>query len=216
MAAPKKIDYALIEPAWRAGIKTPEQLAADYTAETGVKVSRAAIIKHFNKLGVPRDLSAKINAKAEAMVSEAMVTGKVSTVTTKTDSEIINNGAIVVAEIRMGHRKDISKARKVALSLLDELEAMTDHRDLFEDLGIMLRSEDDKGQDKRNDLYNKIISGAGRVDSMKKLAETLKTLIALEREAYNIDSGKPDDQPKSVADLDARIEYLMKKANGGS
>ena len=28
MAAPKKVDYEAIEPGWRAGIKSPEQLAA--------------------------------------------------------------------------------------------------------------------------------------------------------------------------------------------
>ena len=102
MAAQKKVDYEAIEPGWRAGIKSPAQLAAEYTEATGISVSRSAIIKHFEKRGVPRDLSAKVHAKADAMVAEAMVTGKVSTVTTMADATIINAAAVDVSftEIR--------------------------------------------------------------------------------------------------------------------
>lgn len=186
MAAPKKVDYERIEPGWRAGIKSPAQLAAEYTAETGVSVSHAAIIKHFKKLGVPRDLVAKVKAKASAMVMESMVTGKVSSVTSKHDAEIIDQSATIIANVQVSHRSDIRRARTLCMSLLDELEAETGDIDLFRELGDILRSEDDKGQDKRNDVYQKVISSAGRIDSMKKLAETLKNLVGIEREAYGI------------------------------
>jgi hypothetical protein len=77
------------------------------------------------------------------------------------------------------------------------LRPETDNLALFQELGEILRSEDDKGSDKRNDLYQKVISGAGRVDSMKKLADTLKTLIGLEREAYGM-TDEPPPAPPSV------------------
>lgn len=188
MAAPKKIDYERLEPEWRAGVKSPAQLASEYTKATGISVSHAAIIKHFKKLGVPRDLGTKVKAKAAAMVTESMVTGKVSVVTTKRDSEIIDEAALTVANIQVSHRTDISRSRTLAMSLLKELEIETGNLDLFEQLGELLRSEDDKGQDKCNDIYRKVISSASRIDSTKKLADTMKTLIGLEREAYNIDT----------------------------
>ena len=122
MAAPKKVDYERIEPGWRAGILSPAQLAAEYTEATGVSVSHAAIIKHFKKLGVPRDLTAKVRAKADAMVMDAMVTGKVSSVTTKRDAEIIDESATRQAIVRLTHRTDISRARNVVMSLFEELE----------------------------------------------------------------------------------------------
>ena len=62
----------------RAGILSPRQLAAQYTEETGDPVSHAAIVNHFKKAGIDRDLAAKIRAKADAMVTQAMVTGKVT------------------------------------------------------------------------------------------------------------------------------------------
>jgi hypothetical protein len=94
--------------------------------------------------------------------------------------------ARAVANIRTAHRTDIACARRLAMAMLQELESVTGNADLFEELGRVLRSEDDQGQDRRNDIYRKVISSAGRIDSMKKLADTLKTLIVLEREAYGI------------------------------
>jgi hypothetical protein len=72
------------------------------------------------------------------------------------------------------------------MSLLGELETQTANLELFEQLGDILRSDDERGQDRRNDIYQKVISSAGRIDGMKKLSDTLKTLIGLEREAYGL------------------------------
>jgi hypothetical protein len=195
MAAPKKVDYERIEPDWRAGIKSPAQLAAEYTKATGVSVSHTAIIKHFAKLGVPRDLKAKVQAKAEAMVSQAMVTGKVSKETTKPDAEIIETAALTVATIRLAHRVDIDRARKLAMKMLGELEAETGDGKSFEKLGELLQTggdedgapADPKRREKLFEAYTKVVSLPARVDNAKKLAETLKTLIGLEREAYGIE-----------------------------
>ena len=63
MAAPRIIDYGRIEPGWRAGKLSVQQLADEYEKDTGKRVARSAIQKHFNGLGIPRDLSAKIKAK---------------------------------------------------------------------------------------------------------------------------------------------------------
>ncbi len=91
MAAHRRIDWERIEPGWRAGVKSVLQIAADYTKSTGDKVSHTAINKHFRDLGVPRDLSAKIKAKADAIVSASIVSGNVSTETTETTAKIINS-----------------------------------------------------------------------------------------------------------------------------
>lgn len=121
MAAPRKVDYARIEAGWRAGIKSAPQLAAEYTAETGVSVSHVAITKHFKKLGVPRDLAAKVKAKADAMVIAAMVANKVDA--TK-EASIIVEAAGQQAAVRLSHRSDISRARALVLSQLTELECL--------------------------------------------------------------------------------------------
>jgi hypothetical protein len=126
MAAHKTVDYDRIEPGWRAGLLSSYQLAAQYTKDTGQPCSRSAIVKHFEKLGIPRDLNAKIQAKADAMVAESMVTGMVSTATNAKDAEIINVGAVGVATIKVSHRGLAGKLRTLLEKLITELEASND------------------------------------------------------------------------------------------
>ncbi|MCU4488976.1 MULTISPECIES: hypothetical protein [Acinetobacter] len=202
----QKIDYDRIERGWRAGILSPRQLAAAYEEETGQKVSHAAIIKHFTKLGIPRNLAEKIKAKSDAMVTQAMVTEQVTPVTIKRDQEIIEDAATQLTYVRLNQRKDIQRSRKIAMSLFDELEMMVGQENvkLLEMLGELMWSPDDKGNDKVNDLYMKIISMPGRVKSMKDLSDTLKTLIALERQAFGLD----DENNKPVDALTALLERV--------
>ena len=99
-AAPGKqrsnCDWDAMEPEWRAGIKTVLQLSQEYG------VSRAAILKHWKTRGVDRDLTAKIHAKAEALVTQSMVTPEVTRERAVTDNEIILTNAHAILEIRLG------------------------------------------------------------------------------------------------------------------
>ena len=100
------------------------------------------------------------------------------------------------------HRKQISKAQELSDKLLDELTSQTDYIEELKELGELLRAEDDKGVDRMNDLYRKIIDGANRIDGIKKLSDTIKTLIALERQAFNIgdEAEKPQDGLQALLD----------------
>ena len=190
MAAPRKIDYDRIEHGWRAGLLSPHQLAASYTEETGQKVSHAAIIKHFKKQGIARDLSAKINDRANAMVTEAMVTGKVTAKPTIPDAAIIEEGSVQVANVKLAHRRDIQRARRLTNSLLDELEQQTAPETLamLSQLGELLCEPDEKtGRDRLNELYRAVISLPERSKTMKVLAESLQKLVDMERQAFGMD-----------------------------
>ena len=217
MAAPKKIDYDRIEPGWRAGLLSPHQLAALYTEETGQKVSHAAIIKHFKKSGIARDLSSKINDRANAMVTEAMVTGKVTSKPSIPDSLIIEQGSVQVATVKLAHRRDIHRARNLANALLDELEKQTDPITLalLADLGELLRNPDDKGMDKLNDLYHAIIALPERSKTMKVLVESLQKLVDMERTAFGMDAKGADDDKKGVEAVSTKDLLLLAKALRG-
>ncbi|MEY2854643.1 MAG: hypothetical protein RL030_1775 [Pseudomonadota bacterium] len=197
MAAKRKVDYERIEPDWRAGIKSPAQLATEYTEATGEPVSRVAIIKHFEKLGVPRDLAAKIKAKAESLVAASMVTGKVAAETKVRDAEIVEAGGLAAATVQLSHRADIRRARLLTMSLLAELEAQTGNVPGLVELGEILRSPNDSGSDRLNDIYRAVIALPERTKTMKALAESLKHLVGMEREAYGLDSKAPDGTPVS-------------------
>jgi hypothetical protein len=210
MAQQKKAapDWERIEADYRAGLLSVRELAAAHS------ISHTYINTRAKKFGWVRDLSKRIQDKAEALVSTATVSSDVSTETALSDRVIVEANAKVIADIRLAHRKDISRARKVAMSLLGELEIATDNIELFEELGSFLRSDDDKGQDKRNDVYQRVISSVGRIDSMKKLSDTLKTLVGLEREAYGVGSEPPggNSDPKqftAVDPIEAAKQYAL-------
>lgn len=192
-------DWERIEQLYRAGLLSVREIAV------ACGVSHTAINKRSKAEGWERDLKAKIKAKADSLVSKREVSSKVSTEQLATERGIVEANAEVIANIRMAHRSDITRSRRIANKLLDELEGLTDNRDLFDQLGELMRNPDDNGQDKRNDLYQKIIDLPGRSKVMKEMAETLKTLLILERQAYDLDSS--DDDSGKGGDV-TRIELV--------
>lgn len=187
-------DWERIEACYRTGTMSAREIASNHG------ITEGAIRKRAKKDGWSRDLTEKVRAKADELVRTETVRTEVRA-ETPTERQTVEVEAQVQARIRLSHRRDISRFRELCLGLLVELEAETSHLELFEQLGEMLRSEDDKGQDKRNDLYMKVISSAGRIDSMKKLSETLKTLVALEREAYGLAQEQKEEGAGTLAAL---------------
>lgn len=210
MAAPKKADYDRIEPGWRAGLLSPRQLATAYTEQTGHSISHAAIIKHFEKAGIARDLSWKIHDRANAMVTEAMVTGKVTPRPELPDSTIIEAGSMQIAGVQLAHRKDIHRKRAIVARLMDEVEQQVgpENAALLTDLGELMREPDDNGQDKRNDLYRKIISLPERAKTAKILAETLRITVDMERQAFGMDAKGADSAPGSAGYVPPSVNII--------
>ena len=146
---------------------------------------RVAIIKHFQKLGVPRDLKAKIQAKADSMVASAMVTGKVSTKTTATTAKIINGNATQQAAIRLGHQVGAARMQKLVVKLTAELERQTAKTAVLKD----------------------------RASTARALIDAFGRLVAIERETYGIsgtDTPPPPAPPSEDHSEARRREFYAK------
>lgn len=161
MTKRQKIDYARIEQGWREGILSPRQLAEQYTKEIGTPVSHAAIIKHFNKQGIERDLNAKIQSKSDRLVTQAMVTKKVTPEQRLQDKQIVDSASVHIAQIKLSHRKDFVRFKGTIESLQKELDELN----------------------KLKDPDNLVL----RTKVLKDLTDTHAKLVALERQAYNMD-----------------------------
>ncbi|MEJ3963052.1 hypothetical protein [Citrobacter braakii] len=185
MATP---DWEAIESAYRAGVLSLREIASQHG------ISDTAIRKRAKKEEWTRDLAAKVKAKADDLVRKREVRAKVRSENQISERELVEATAEAIANIRMEHRGDIKRARELANLLFSELSAECTDVEALHKLGELMLSPDEKGQDKLNDLYHKIISMPQRVKSMKDLSDTLKTLIGLEREAYSI----KEDEPSSV------------------
>jgi hypothetical protein len=147
-----------------------------------------------------QDLSAKIKAKADDLVTRQAVTEPVTANRAVSDRNIIDANAHAIADIRMAHRGDIGRNRRLALKMMEELESMTDNRELFAQLRDIIESVDGNDEDGKSDAYEKMqqafrgaLSLPGRVKMSKELSETLRVLIALERQAYGIDEGSSEE-----------------------
>lgn len=186
MAERKTVDWEGVEVAYRAGILSIREVGEKYG------VSHTLVNRRAKSHKWERDLAPKIKAKADSLVSKAAVS---SGVTMETVNSEIEANAHMQASVRLSQRKDISRSRKLVMTLLEELEEQTGNIELYKQLGELLYAPDDKGVDKLNELYHKVISLGGRTGTMKSLAESLKTLVALEREAFGIDEKKaPEGQ----------------------
>ncbi len=179
-------------------------------------MSRAAIIKHWDKEGVERDLSAKINAKAEALVTQALVTPQVTQKGRVSERELIEANANISATAVLAQHADLAESAELERKLMIELTVMTDQNEAFEQFGDMMRQPDEFNQDKKNDFYNGAISHPQRVKSAKLLMDMRKARIETERKVLRIDEKiQPGDTATTLTDAQraSRIAMLLSKAS---
>lgn len=177
-----KPDWEAIETAYRAGVMSLREIASQHG------ISEGAIRKRAKRDDWSRDLNAKIQQKADDLVRKQEVRKQVRNESTLTERVLIEATAEVIATVRMEHRGDIRRARELTNTLFDELGAQCADVSALERLGDIMFDPDDKGRDRLNEIYQKVISLPARVKSMKDLSDSLKTLIGLEREAYSIEN----------------------------
>lgn len=211
-------DWSLIEADFRAGLKSLRQIGAEHSLTEG------AIRKRAKKHDWTRDLSARIQAKAQMLVRKEAVRGTVRTPERIPESDVIDANANLVYGVQMAHRADTARARALVLGLMDDLETLgglgglggISGMDLAEALQDQSHpannpSEADKRRAARlRQTLDAVLSVPSRIDSGKKLVETLEKLIRIEREIYDITAASADDksQPASMTDT-ARTSRLM-------
>lgn len=175
-------NWEAIERDFRMGVRAVTAIAQEHG------ITEGAVRKRAKRDGWVRDLNAKVRAKADDLVRKAEVRTKVREDQQLTENRQIEVEANIQKEVRLAQRADIQRGRRLCLKLLSELEQQTDQVPELGELGEILRRPDDKGQDKLNDIYQAVISLPERTKTMKALAEALRILVSMEREAFGIDA----------------------------
>ena len=125
--------------------------------------------------------------------------------------------ASMQSKVLVGHRKDIERARRVVSVLLDELSLISDPaaQHHLEHLGELLADPDENGKlDKLNKAYRRVISISERVSGINTLSTALKTLIMLERQAYNIEGALVDPEAERPQEEVVKgLDKIMDKFN---
>lgn len=202
-------DWERIEVEYRAGVLSLREIATQYEGVNHVAIARRAKRDNWT-----RDLSEKIQTRADSLVTHAAVTGDV-TAKRVTEREVIEANAQRIAQVRGEHRHDITRMRTLVLRLLGECEAEAADPDVFEGIAVLLNSPDDRGMDKLNEAYRKAISLPVRIKGVKDLADTMKVLIGMEREAYGIVSAEADDSKPKDSGRPMSAEEAYRKMIGG-
>lgn len=158
-------DWEKIEADYRAGVLSLREIAA---ANPGV--SHQAIAKRAKASNWDRDISAKIQARADSLVDKALVDSAVDSKKVATERQIVDANARAIADVRLAHRKDIARAKGIANSMLDELEDGAQAYEL-----------------------------EARVKMSKTLIETLRIAIDMERQAFGMDAKGADGASPGTA-----------------
>ena len=184
----KPVDWHGVEAPFRAGIRSLKSIGIQF----GVVPS--AILKHFNKLGLKRDLRARVIARAQELVNEQAVNVKVNAEgAVARERDIVGASAIASAAVQIGHRADIARARRLVATLMAELEDIVDRPELFAMVHGALDNSEEEAIEALRSMARLVESLPARARVVKDLADTLRILIGLEREAFGLDTASGSD-----------------------
>lgn len=209
MPTKKQIDWEAIERDYRAGVLSLREIGEMHG------VSHTSVKKRAVAKGWDRDISAKIKAKADTLVSNAQVSTVATEERLETEKLTIEANARVIADVKLAHRDNIKTGRTLVQKLIEELLEECNQGESLETLGEMMQDKDAKF-DPLYAAYKKAISLPGRASTIKTLSDALANLIKLERQAFNLDvdyeGQKTEEKEIDIRDVARRIAYSLNRA----
>ena len=122
MVERKQVDWEGVERDYSAGLLSLRELADKYG------VAESYIRKKANQKDWSRDLSAKIQSKAEKLVRSEVVRSEVRTEKAITEKEIIDVNAQALVNVKLNHRKSIKRVNDLVDTLFEEIEELSEHK----------------------------------------------------------------------------------------
>lgn len=198
----KTVDWELIERDYRAGMLSIREIAKAHD------ISDTAIRKKAKAEGWERDLTEKIQEK----VRTELVRGPVRTANPQTEKEIVETAAATVVQVVRSHRKRITAQTELVDLLTHQLIGVAGKREDFEE-AIEEETAADKTGERRAKLM-KAISLPTHASTAVNLANALKTLVGLERQAFNIQDEPERKNDSPLASLLAQVQGTPLRPQG--
>lgn len=200
----KIIDWDSIYKEYRANQISNVQIGKKYG------VTEGAIRKKAKELNWKKDLDAEVRKQ----VRESLVRQQVRE-STISDSEIIDTAVKTNIEIIRGHRKKLAEGLRITSSLFEQLEIISNNREVLENL-IFSLTEGDPTKDEKPDYKErakliKAISLPSHAGAARDLTTALKNIIPLERQAFNLDEEDITDKDVFIAILSALPEQIRQQ-----
>lgn len=192
------VDLEALERDYRAGVLSTRELGTRYDC------SHVYVVQQAKKLGWTRDIKAKARAKADALLLQPEPLPDTSPII----AGELDAQAGQMAYVRRRHRKLIDDSRGVIEGLLREIRGLATVGDV-ERLYLQALKEDDPKARATGlkTVIDRITGLPSRIYGIKKLSDAAKNIIALERQAYELDApdeGKPPP-PKDANTTPAEV-----------
>lgn len=185
-------DWATARILWEQGLTPQREIA--HRIGVGLKTLQDKAKRH----GWHRDIASPVKARAESILSLPAGTARVlaavagpGALAPEDERAAIDMGAQAIVQVRLGHRRDIQRARRVVSSLMDELEVVQDSPEIFQQVRDWLESLDPLSTVPLPLLHSAlqvVESLPQRAKVAKDLVETLRSVVGMEREAFGLDS----------------------------
>lgn len=199
----QRVDWDALKPHYCAGVRPLRDIAEEFGC------SDAAIVKHAAKLGWERNLKAKIQEQADRKVAAALVAQERadSPAAKLTEAVRVEVESEVQARVRVSHRTDINRSKRMVNEAMAYLEALglpalssakgaESHKQSARALGLQTLKE--------------------HTQVLDKLVGMQRTLVTLEREAYGITQLQedPDDPTRVVDPVEGakRVAFILARA----
>ena len=171
----KQIDWEKIEVEYRAGVLSLREIAARHG------ITHGAIRKRAQRDDWDRDLSAKVRARAEALVSKAEVSTQVST---QAERDVVAVSARLQADKILEHRKDLVRLQEVEQKFVEELvgnDGEPTKRYITTYLGQIIEKDVP-------------LSISEKASTLQALANVRTRRIELERKVFGIEDNHGEDK----------------------
>lgn len=173
----KQIDWEAIDREYAAGMLSVREIARRYSC------SETAIRKRAKAEGWERDLSARVQKEVRRKLVREGVRSEAS------EREIVEHASETGVTIVKLHRSSVQRAQRITEALLEQLSEFAGVREEIEkDI-----AKNTKGDYIRRARMLKAVALPTHAGVLRDLSLAQKNLIALERQAYNLNGHSPED-----------------------
>lgn len=225
-------DWESIKTAYCEGLRSNVALAREYG------MAESAIRKRAKRDGWVRQASAEkvVKARRDELVRDKIVADSLTkeeyaqyAAAVVDPEKSLEVAAMVTAEVVRGHQKQIAKLMGLVAGMLLELEAAAikpEELALIAEMKAMCLGQmeegvlDAAGVQRHIDAHAKLLGLGSRTKIAKDLADVMKTLIGVERQAFSIsDNANGDADTKEVVEVTdnevaRRVAFILSKAAG--
>ena len=170
MTERKSVDWEAIEREYRAGQLTVVEIGRQYG------LSHTAINKRAKRDGWTRNLAGRVREEVSARL--------VSDVPREAERAAIEPAVARGVQVVREHRASIGRGQRLLSGLFGELEEATESRDEIEAAIEEETAGDDNG--KRRAIMLRAVALPSRAGVIVNLSNALRTLVGLERQAFNL------------------------------